>query len=213
MNRSTVSLPVSVSLTCAACINKDTPLSQIQLRGTSYDSTQVQIDEGAPASLELDMAAGTLTYRNTIEPLSIVILVPPDLTLDKRAMPDDGVRNGDLLTYTLTLGAPGRDAYLLDPLPPHVQYVTHSLTGTVIPTAVYSQTAHAVTWQGRLPAHAAQEISFQVTSSITDTESMDLSAPIANTAWLTDTGSGWSISATSIVNGWQAYLPLTMRND
>jgi hypothetical protein len=37
--------------------------------------------------------------------------------------------------------------------------------------------------------------------------------PIVNTAWLTDTDSGFSVSATAIVNGWRAYLPLTVRND
>jgi hypothetical protein len=56
-------------------------------------------------------------------------------------------------------------------------------------------------------------VRFQVTPGVTGTGSLSLSLPIVNTAWLTDTHSGWSISATTIVNGRRVYLPLMMRND
>jgi hypothetical protein len=66
-------------------------------------------------------------------------------------------------------------------------------------------------WQGTTPTDTAQVIRFQVTAGITGTGSLSLSLPIVNTAWLTDTESGWSVSATVIVNGYYLYLPLILR--
>lgn len=54
---------------------------------------------------------------------------------------------------------------------------------------------------------------FQVTPGITGTGSLSLAQPIANTAWMTDTENGASVSATVIVNGWHTYLPLVLRTD
>ncbi len=141
-----------------------------------------------------------------------VNVMPPEFSLYKQAIPSNGLRNNDTLTYTLTISGPGLSVRLWDPLPDGVRYITDSITGTVTPAAVYSPTTRAAVWQGTLPTDTVQTIRFQVTSSITGTEALSLSPPIVNTAWLTDTESGWSISATVVVNVWHIYLPLTMRD-
>jgi hypothetical protein len=137
----------------------------------------------------------------------------PHFALTKQATPADGLRNGDKLTYTLELFGPGLNVHLWDPLPPAVRYVPGSITGPLTPTAVYSPTAHAVLWQGTLCADAAQIVRFQVTPGVTGTGSLSLARPIANTAWMTDTENGASVSATAIVNGRRTYLPLGLRTD
>jgi hypothetical protein len=131
----------------------------------------------------------------------------PPLSLSKRATPDEGLRNNGVLTYTLVLSGPGLNVRLWDPLPVNVQYVV----GSVTPPATYSPTVEAVIWQGVLPTDMVQVIRFQVTPGITGTGSLDLARPIINTAWLTDTEHGTSVSATVIVNGWRIYLPLVLR--
>jgi regulator of extracellular matrix RemA (YlzA/DUF370 family) len=47
---------------------------------------------------------------------------------------------------------------------------------------------------------------------ITGTAPLSLAPPIVNTAWLTDTQYGRSISATVIVNARHVYLPLLQRD-
>ena len=66
--------------------------------------------------------------------------------------------------------------------------------------------------QGTLPTDTVQVVRFQVTPGITGTEALSLSQPIVNTAWLTDTERGWTVSATVIVNGWRVYLSLAVKN-
>lgn len=80
-------------------------------------------------------------------------------------------------------------------------------------TAVYSPTASAIMWQGTLPADTEQTVRFQVTPIITATESLSLSVPIVNTAWLTDAENDRSVSSTVIVNARHAYLPLIARGN
>ncbi len=79
--------------------------------------------------------------------------------------------------------------------------------------AVYSPTAHAMMWQGTLLTDTVQIVRFQVKSKaiIGTGSSLSMSLPIANTAWLTDAEYDKSTSATFIVNGWYAYLPLVMQ--
>jgi hypothetical protein len=138
-------------------------------------------------------------------------LILPTLFLDKQATPSNGLRNNEPLTYTLTLSGPGLHVHLWDPLPPFVRYVSDSITGTVTPTAVYSPTVHAVIWQDTLPTDTVQTVRFQVTPGITGTGSLLLAPPLVNTAWLTETQRGRSVSATAIVNGWRVYVPLILR--
>jgi hypothetical protein len=145
-------------------------------------------------------------YDASNHDLKYAHLMPYPL-LDKQASPNDGLRNNDTLTYTLTLSGPGLSVRLWDPLPASVHYITDSVT----PPAVYSPTVNAVVWQGTLPTDTAQIIRFQATPGITGAGSLSLSLPIVNTAWMTDTESGASVSATVIVNVWRIYLPLVMR--
>jgi hypothetical protein len=150
-------------------------------------------------------------YQRTVSATATVDLWPPALTLHKQARPADGLRNNGLLTYTLTLSAPDLNVHLWDPLPPPVHYVPGSITGTVTPAATYSPTARAIVWQGTLLPDVAQTVRFQVTLGVTGTGSLSLSLPIVNTAWLTVTENGRSVSAASIVNGRHVYLPLVVR--
>jgi hypothetical protein len=131
--------------------------------------------------------------------------------LDKEAVPRDGLHIGDTLTYTLTLSGSGVSARLWDPLPTTVQYITDSITSTLSPPTIYSHTVHAIVWQGTLPTDTVSIACFQVTPRISATGVLSLSPAIINTAWLTDTEYGRSVSATVIVNGSRAYLPQTMR--
>jgi hypothetical protein len=155
----------------------------------------------------------------TASDLQYARLRTPVLSLDKQATPTDGLRNNDTLTYTLTISGPGLSVRLWDPLPPLVQYVPGSITDTIgslsstlkLPAAAYSPTVHAVVWEGTLPTDTVEVIQFQVTRGITGTGSLSLSLPIVNTAWLTDTESGWSVSDTVIVNGRHIYLPVILR--
>jgi hypothetical protein len=216
INRSAKSAPISVSLNCDHCIGGSDRLTQIELRGAAYDSAHIQIDERVITSDadEVTIGPGSLTFRDTIPPLSIVILAnSAPLSLDKQATPDNGLRNGDVLTYSLTLHGPGLNARLRDPLSPLVHYISNSITSAVTPTATYSPTAHAVIWEGVLPTNTVGAIRFQVTPGITGAGALSLALPIINTAWLTDTESGWSVSATAIVNGWRIYTPLILRSD
>jgi hypothetical protein len=135
------------------------------------------------------------------------------VSLSKQATPNRDLRNNEVLTYTLVLAGSGKGLRLWDPLPEYVHYISDSLTGTVTPLVVYSPTARAVAWQGDLLADTVQTISFQVTPGITGSGSLSLSLPIVNTAWLTDTKTGESVSATVIVNGLRVYLPLVVRSN
>jgi len=166
--------------------------------GNGSLTTSLSLDEsGQPHISYYDYANHDLKYARLI----------PSPLLGKQASPNDGLRNNDTLTYTLTLSGPGLSVRLWDPLPASVHYITDSVT----PPAVYSPTVNAVVWQGTLPTDTAQIIRFQATPGITGAGLLSLSLPIVNTAWMTETMSGASVSATVIVNGWRVYLPLVMR--
>ncbi|MGD8244453.1 MAG: glycoside hydrolase family 88 protein, partial [Anaerolineae bacterium] len=134
------------------------------------------------------------------------------VALEKTAEPSSRLGDNDALTYTLTLTGPTLNATLSDPLPPIVEYITDSLTSTTTPAAVYSPTVHAVVWEGPLAADRPDMIRFQVTPSMTTMAALSQAPPIVNTAWLTDTRSGFVVSDTVIVNAQHAYLPLAMRS-
>jgi len=131
--------------------------------------------------------------------------------LDKQAISGSHLYPGDTFTSTLTLVSPGTNVYSWDPLPDAVHFVHGSITGTLVPPAVYSPTAHAIVWQGALLTDTAQTLGFRVTPGITVTKALSTPLPIVNTAWLTTTESGRSVSAIAIVNGYYFYLPRTVR--
>jgi len=175
--------------------------------GTDWHIETVD-SKGRHTSLALDESDQPYIsyYDDTNDDLKYARLMPSPL-LHKQATPSDGLRNNDTLTYTLTLSGPGLSVRLWDPLPANVHYITASIT----PPAVYSPTVRAIVWQGTLPTDTVQVVRFQVTPGITGTGALSLSQPIVNTAWLTDTYSGFGVSATVIVNGQRIYLPLVLR--
>ena len=135
------------------------------------------------------------------------------LHLSKEANPMNDVFNDDTITYTLTISGAGQSATLWDPLPPGIEYVSGSLTDTLDVHAVYNPTTRAIAWEGALPDDGpAGVIRFQATTGIVGSASLSLLLPVVNTAWLTDTQSGISLSATVTVNGYRTYLPFIMRD-
>lgn len=147
-----------------------------------------------------------VAYGSGHDDLRYAQLLPP--LLDKRATPGDGLHNNDVLTYTLVLSGSAVSVQLWDPLPENVDYITDSVTSP----AIYSPTVRAVVWQGTLPTDTVQTIHFQVTPNSSEIGENALSPPIVNTAWLTDTAHGKSVSAMIIVNGRKGFLPLVLRD-
>ncbi|MBN1887776.1 MAG: carboxypeptidase regulatory-like domain-containing protein [Thermoflexales bacterium] len=175
-------------------------------------------DGGSPFEMPTITNTAWLTdtdYGRAISATTKLKVRFPPLRLDKQAAPVDGVLNRDVVTYTLALSGTGQNATLWDPLPMGVYYVSGSLTSTLSPPAVYSPTARAITWQGILPGSMPTDtlglIRFQATRGITTAGSLNLSLPIVNTAWLTDTENGTYVRATAIVNGYRLYMPFVMR--
>lgn len=147
-------------------------------------------------------------YDASNDDLKYARLLPPPLGLNKRAAPDQGLQNNATLTYTLTLSGPDLAVRLRDPLPAQVRYISGTLTGTLVPAAVYSPNVRAIVWQGTLPTDSVPTVRFQVARGITGTGSLDLAPAIINTAWLTDIENTRAVSATVIVNARHVYLPL-----
>jgi hypothetical protein len=169
------------------------------------------------ATNELFVGTAMFSYvvsdgENKSKAATVSLDVRQVLRLSKGAEPMNGVRNNGIVTYTLTISGAGQSATLWDPLPPNVIYVSGSLMDTLGAHAIYSSSARAIVWEGALPANgAAGVIQFQVTPGITGSDSLLLSQPIINTAWLTDTRAGNRLSSSVIVNGYHIYLPFTLK--
>jgi hypothetical protein len=173
--------------------------SVVKATGYQFLAPGMALDRyGRPHITYHDSKEGSLNYTRRVS----------DPILAKSAAPAQGLRNGDTLTFTLTVSGPGLDLRLWDPLPGALQYVPGSLAANLSPPPVYSITARAVLWQGRPPSDTAGLVTFRVTPGLTGTGSLSLAMPLVNTAWLTDTVSGFVTRATVIVNGWRFYLPL-----
>ncbi len=79
INRATVSVPLSVTLSCGTCIGEGEVLNHVELRGSTYQSAQIQVHERliTPDTADLVTAPGMLGWREVIAPLSVVILAAP----------------------------------------------------------------------------------------------------------------------------------------
>jgi len=134
---------------------------------------------------------------------------PPDLSPTTKQASTGTVQSGDALTYTIVLrnaGSPfSNTVRLTDTLPPGLIYVTDSFTATL--GALDASLAPTLTWHGNLSATNVITLTFAVTVSAVNTQA------IQNIATL-DPGIGapFERSATIIVNGFQVYLPLVVRN-
>ncbi|MCL4262554.1 MAG: hypothetical protein KJ069_05040 [Anaerolineae bacterium] len=126
---------------------------------------------------------------------------PLPLALHTTVSPMAEVTANDIMTYTITISAPNLNVQLWDPLSEAMTYIT----GTLTAPAVYSPTAHAISWQGTLLANEDMTFQFQATSALSGTE---LIPPLVNTTWLTETTTGEGISRTQIVNGKLRWLPI-----
>ena len=153
-------------------------------------------------------------YDETNEDLRHAWMGPPApaLSLSKQASPGDGLGGGDSLTYTLLLSGSGLSVELWDPLPNAVAYVTGSVNGTLVPPAAYSSAAHAIVWQGTLPADANGVLHFLVTVGASGTHPLSPVAPIVNTAWMTDARLKRQVFASAVVNARRFYLPFVLVN-
>jgi hypothetical protein len=169
-----------------------------------YSSLVLSASTGLPS---ISYQAGSPWYD-----LRYARRVSHPFSIEKRATPSDNLGKRDPLTYTLTFVGPGVGVRLFDPLPDNAHYVSGTLTSTLTPAPIFSPTAKAILWQGNLPAGIAQLIRFQITPTVSTTGSLPLAPPIVNTVWLTDTANKKTVSATVIVNGLYAFLPLVNRN-
>ncbi len=211
---STLVPPAVYSPTVHAIVWEGTLLTDTAQTVSFHVTPDITVTKALSSPLPIVNTAWLTNTENgkTLTATATIDVLPIPLSLDKQATPGNGLHNNDILTYTLTLYGPGLSVRLWDPLPPNARYVSGSISGTLaLPAAVYSPTVHAVMWEGRLPTDTVEVISFQVTPGITGTASLAL--PIVNTAWLTATESGRSVSDTVIVNGYYLYLPLTLRSD
>ena len=200
-----------------AILSTDLAFGQGQLTLNSDGSFEYQpVMYGS--SYELFLGTATFSYvisdgEKQSKAATVSINVSRFLYLDKEVNPMNDVLNKGVITYTLTISGAGQSATLWDPLPLGINYVNDSLTDTLDVHAVYSPTARAIAWEGTLPEDGtARVIRFQATTGIAGSASLSLMLPVVNTAWLTDTQAGISLSSTITVNGYRTYLPLIMRN-
>jgi uncharacterized repeat protein (TIGR01451 family) len=152
----------------------------------------------------LDATSFTTVYpANSIT----LVVVPPGLAVSKAVSPAKNVGYGQVVTYTLVISGDGRTALLVDPLPVGLTYVPGSLSA-ISPPAVYISATHSITWAGTIPSGGFSLV-FQ--AQPTGGPNGSLAPALRNTATLTDTASGQAEWATAVFNGYQLFLPTTMR--
>ena len=158
--------------------------SELVKDGNLGPSTSLAIDDAGQTHISFHGDTG-LNYA--LHPFSV----------NKQIMSTGDVHNNSILTFTLSLAGTGYDASLFDPLPSTIQYIPGSITTTLTPTPIYSDSIGTILWHGTLPTYTLSSISFQVVAGITGTGALSVPVPIVNIAWLTDTATGLSISSTA----------------
>jgi hypothetical protein len=128
----------------------------------------------------------------------------PVATVAKTAQPTLA-RQGQAVTYSLTVVGSGRMLTLTDDLPSAVS-APGSIKVLGGGSAVYQAGSHRIVWTGAVSAGQAVSISFPVTIAVAGSQT------ITNQAILIDPVLGSaSASARIIANGWQVWLPILKR--
>lgn len=168
-----------------------------------------------------DTYSGTITKTEVVDSHSALVLAlpralnddmavkvawaGPDLSLSSKAVNRVTARHGDILTYTLALvntGVGSSAVTLTDTFPVGTSYLSGSAYVSP-PVGVLSDSA-GIHWYGVVTETVVQ-IGFGVAVDITETE------VIINKALIDDGSSVLPRVATTIVNGYQFYLPVIMR--
>lgn len=111
---------------------------------------------------------------------------------------------GDTLTYTISLIGAGATATIADTVPAGTTYVSHS--AQVEPqVGTLTADSNLIRWTGVLTENASLELTFAVTVGATDP------FVIVNTATVENGEERRELTATTIANGLEHYLPLIMR--
>jgi uncharacterized repeat protein (TIGR01451 family) len=165
--------------------------------GTKWHTATAQVENvGGFTSLAVDDAGRAhISYHGGF-PAGLNYALQP-LSINKQVTSTGDVHNNGILTFTLNLAGIGNDMYLSDPLPSTVRYIPDSISTTLTPTAIYSSSVRAVLWHGTAPTYTIPSISFQVMAEITGTGALSVPVPVVNTAWLTDSATGFSVSSTA----------------
>jgi uncharacterized repeat protein (TIGR01451 family) len=112
--------------------------------------------------------------------------------------------SGDVLTYAISLAGTGATATVTDTIPPGTTYVPDSVH---IEPQIGTLTADSnlIHWTGVLTEYASFGLTFAVTVIVTEP------LAIVNTALVDDGEESYELSAATIANGLETYLPVVMR--
>jgi len=139
----------------------------------------------------------------------MVLDAPPDLSASAKGVSQAAAAVGDMLTYTVALRNTGgpftHTVHITDTIPIGLNYLPGSFTATT--GSIDDSSAPTLKWSGIMSATPSITLTYVVTVSM-----LDLVA-ITNNA-IVDPGSGspFTRSATIVVNGLKAYLPLIFKN-
>jgi uncharacterized repeat protein (TIGR01451 family) len=129
----------------------------------------------------------------------------PDLSLSTKTVNRATAQGGDVLTYTVTLVNSGVDdsgVTLTDAIPSGTSYLTGS--AYVSPPLGLLDDGSGIRWSGTL-SDVAVNVVFAVQVAVTQP------AAIVNTALINDGFAILSREALTVVNGYEVFLPLILR--
>jgi len=110
----------------------------------------------------------------------------------------------DILTYTVTLVGSGSPITLTDPVPTGVAYIPDSASREP-GIGVLSADATGITWTGTLTENVALQVAFAVTVATSQSHA------VVNQAQVEDGKTQYTFSTITIVNGFELYLPVILR--
>jgi uncharacterized repeat protein (TIGR01451 family) len=112
--------------------------------------------------------------------------------------------SGDVLTYAISLAGTGATATVTDTIPPGTTYVPDSAH---IEPQIGTLTADSslIHWTGVLTEYTSLKLTFSAMVTVTEP------LAIVNTALVDDGEESYELSATTIANGLETYLPVVMK--